>query len=148
VNLARGGTQLNIMAGECAFEWDCRVVPGETAAMIRAEFDAEAGRVEAQMRARAPSCRIETVQISNAPCLAPRTDNAAADLAKALTGENATATVSYAAEAGQFQEAGFSAVICGPGSIDQAHQADEFIAVDQVAAATTFMRKLIARLSG
>lgn len=147
VNVARGGSQLNIMAGACYFEWDCRVIPGETAADIRREFDAEALRVERAMQARAAGCRIETAEISNAPCLAPRADNPAADLAKSLTGDNAAATVAYAAEAGQFQEAGFSAVICGPGSIDQAHQADEFISIDQVRQGAAFIRKLIARLS-
>lgn len=147
VNVARGGTQLNIMAGACVFEWDCRVIPGETSADIRREFDEEAARIERMMQARAPTCRIETAQISNAPCLAPQADNPAADLAKSLTGDNATATVSYAAEAGQFQEAGFSSVICGPGSIDQAHQPDEFIALDQVAKGAVFIRRLIRRLS-
>ena len=59
--------------------------------------------------------------ITNAPALAPHDVNPAADLAKAITGHNSTDVVAYAAEAGQFQEAGFSTVICGPGSIDQAH---------------------------
>jgi len=54
--------------------------------------------------------------------------------------------VAYAAEAGQFQEAGFSTVVCGPGSIDQAHQANEFIALDQIAEGTKFQRALIQRL--
>jgi len=100
------------------------------------------------MRARAPSCRIEIAQISGAPPLSPSTDNPAADLAKSLTGLNSTDVVSYAAEAGQFQEAGFSSVICGPGSIDQAHQANEFISLEQVGEATVFLRKLIKRLAG
>ena len=99
------------------------------------------------MRAKAPGCRVETVQITNAPSLGPRADNPAADLAKALTGQNSTDVVAYAAEAGQFQEAGFSTVICGPGSIDQAHQPNEFISLEQVALGTNFLRKLIARLA-
>ncbi|MEO1425993.1 MAG: M20/M25/M40 family metallo-hydrolase, partial [Pseudomonadota bacterium] len=53
----------------------------------------------------------------------------------------------FAAEAGQFQEAGFSTVICGPGSIDQAHQPNEFITLDQVAVGTKFQRKLINHLA-
>ena len=147
VNVVRGGTQLNIMAGECSFDWDCRVIPGDSAAAARAEFEACAREVEAQMRARAPGCRIVIEQITNAPPLAPAADNAAADLAKAMTGLNSTDVVSYCAEAGQFQEAGFSTVICGPGSIDQAHQPDEFIAVSQIAEGTAFLRKLITRLA-
>lgn len=147
VNVARGGTQLNIMAGQCVFEWDCRAVPGDSAHVAREEFEDYARGVEAEMRARGPGCRIETIQLTDAPPLAPQTDNPAAELAKALTGRNATEVVAYAAEAGQFQQAGFSTVICGPGSIDQAHQPNEFIALAQVAEATAFLRKLIARLA-
>lgn len=147
VNVVRGGTQLNIMAGECSFDWDARAIPGDSAAAIRAEVDAFAREVEADMRRKAPSCRIETRQMSNAPPLAPAPDNPAADLAKSITGLNSTDVVSYCAEAGQFQEAGFSTVICGPGSIDQAHQPDEFIAISQLAEGAAFLRKLINRLS-
>lgn len=147
VNVVRGGTQLNIMAGECVFEWDCRAIPGDCARDILEEFLDHARGVEAEMRARAPDCRVATVQITDAPPLAPQVDNPAADIVKALTGQNATDVVSYAAEAGQFQEAGFSTVICGPGSIDQAHQPNEFISIDQVRQATLFLRKLIGRLS-
>ncbi len=147
VNVVRGGTQLNIMAGACAFDWDCRVIPGDSAAAIKAEIDAFGREIEAQMRKIAPACGVETAQISNAPPLAPSPDNPAADLAKSITGLNSTDVVSYCAEAGQFQEAGFSTVICGPGSIDQAHQPDEFIAVSQIAEGTAFIRKLINRLA-
>ncbi len=147
VNVVRGGTQLNIMAGEAMFQWDMRVVPGDSREDIIAEFTDFARGVEAEMRAKAPGCRIEIEQISNAPSLAPHADNPAADLAKAITGLNSTDVVSYAAEAGQFQEAGFSVVICGPGSIDQAHQPDEFITLEQVKEGTMFIRRLIERLS-
>lgn len=147
VNVVRGGTQLNIMAGEAEFQWDMRVVPGDSREDIVAEFTDYARGVEAEMRAKAPGCRIEIEQMTNAPYLAPAKDNPAADLAKAITGHNSTDVVAYAAEAGQFQEAGFSVVICGPGSIDQAHQPDEFISLDQVREGTLFMRRLIDRLS-
>ena len=147
VNVVRGGTQLNIMAGEAMFQWDMRVVPGDSREDIIAEFTDYARGIEAEMRAKAPGCRIEIEQISNAPSLAPHADNPAADLAKAITGLNSTDVVSYAAEAGQFQEAGFSVVICGPGSIDQAHQPDEFITLDQIKEGTMFIRRLIERLN-
>ncbi len=147
VNVVRGGTQLNIMAGEAWFEWDMRVVPGDSREDIVEEFTDFAKGVEAEMRAKAPGCRVEIQQLTNAPFLAPSADNPAADLAKAITGHNSTDVVAYAAEAGQFQESGLSVVICGPGSIDQAHQPDEFITIDQVREGTIFMRKLIERLS-
>ncbi len=147
VNVAHGGTQLNIMAGACSFDFDVRVVPGETAAAIFDEFRDYARGVEAEMRARAPGCRVEVAEMTNAPCLAPQQDNPAADLAKALTGHNSTDVVAYAAEAGQFQEAGFDTVVCGPGSIDQAHQADEYVSIDQLGECTKFLRRLIVRLT-
>ena len=146
VNVVRGGTQLNIMAGEAVFNWDLRVIPGDSLEDILGEFTDFARGVEAEMRAKAPGCRIEITQMSNAPSLAPHENNPAADLAKAITGHNATEVVSYAAEAGQFQEGGFSVVICGPGSIDQAHQANEYITLDQVREGTVFMRRLIERM--
>lgn len=147
VNVVRGGTQLNIMAGEAEFSWDLRVIPGDSREEIIGEFTDFARGVEAEMRAKAPGCRIEITQITNAPSLAPQANNPAADLAKAITGHNSTEVVSYAAEAGQFQEGGFSVVICGPGSIDQAHQPNEYITLDQVRAGTVFMRRLIERMS-
>ncbi len=147
VNVVHGGTQLNIMAGEAWFEWDMRVVPGDSREDIIEEFTQYARGVEAEMRAKAAGCRVEIEQMTNAPYLAPSPDNAAADLAKALTGQNSTDVVAYAAEAGQFQEAGFSVVICGPGSIDQAHQPNEYITLEQVREGAAFLRKLIKRMS-
>jgi acetylornithine deacetylase len=66
---------------------------------------------------------------------------------KRLTGQNAVEAVSYGAEAGQFQAAGHSVVMCGPGSIDQAHQPNEYISLEQVEAGTVFIRQLIDHLS-
>lgn len=147
VNVVEGGTQLNIMAGECTFDWDARVVPGETTADILAEISDFAIGLEAQMRARSSECRIEIEQLTDVPPLRPDPDNPATMLAKSLTGDNATGVVPYAAEAGQFQQAGLPTVICGPGSIDQAHQADEFISHEQLVRGTAFQRALLRRLT-
>jgi acetylornithine deacetylase len=65
-----------------------------------------------------------------------------------LTGDNAAGVVSYGTEAGQFQEAGYSAVICGPGDIAQAHQADEYLEVSEFEAGRVFMERLIESLRG
>ncbi|MEL6356367.1 MAG: M20/M25/M40 family metallo-hydrolase [Bacteroidota bacterium] len=73
-------------------------------------------------------------------------DASVVDLVKELTGEHVTSTVSYAAEAGQFSQAGFEAVICGPGSIAQAHRANEFIAKEQLAGCDEMLKKLIDKL--
>ncbi|NHK29265.1 acetylornithine deacetylase [Parvularcula flava] len=147
VNVINGGTQLNIMAADCSFDWDLRSIPGDDPAEIHGRFTAYARQIEAQMKERDEGCSIETEWMTKAPCLAPRPDNPAADLVKAISGHNHTEVVPYAAEAGQFQQAGLSTVICGPGSIDQAHQANEFISLDQMRAGTDFMRRLVARMA-
>ena len=77
----------------------------------------------------------------------PLTPSPAEELCRQLTGDNQTRAVSFAAEAGQFQASGLSTVICGPGSIAQAHQPNEFITVEQLAAGTRFIRGLIAHAS-
>ena len=64
-------------------------------------------------------------------------------LVRRLTGANRSGFVSFAAEAGMFQQAGLPTVICGPGSIDQAHQPDEFIEIAQIEACDRFVRRLI-----
>ena len=99
------------------------------------------------MRETAPEARIEVATLSDVPPLKPETDGEAEALARALTGDNARRVVAYGAEGGQFQEHGFSTVICGPGSIAQAHQPDEFIETRQLDACMAFLKKLETRLS-
>ncbi len=147
VGVIEGGTAANILARRCGFTWDARVVPGDSIKTILAEFGAEAEAIQAEMQAIAPHCRIETETLADGPPLTPQPQNAAVELAHKLTGSNGRYSVAYAAEAGQFQEAGFPTAICGPGSIDQAHQANEFIKVSQVAEGTRFMHNLIRHLS-
>jgi len=147
VGVIEGGTAPNILARRCGFTWDVRAVPGDDVGAIRAEFDAEARKVLAEMQAIAPGCQISTETLADGPPLMPLPDNPAAELAHQLSGSKGRYSVAYAAEAGQFQEAGFPTVICGPGSIDQAHQPNEFIKISQVAEGTRFMRNLIRHLS-
>lgn len=99
------------------------------------------------MRRVHPETGIEFAIRSQVPGFNAREDEPAVVLAKQLTGQNATESVAYGAEAGQFQEAGLSVVMCGPGSIDQAHQPNEYLSVDQLEQGTAFMRRLVAQLS-
>ncbi|WP_448187804.1 acetylornithine deacetylase [Azospirillum sp. sgz301742] len=147
VGTIQGGTALNIMAKRCEFLWDIRTVNGEDWKTYLERFQAFCGTLLPEMQAISPECAIVTEVLAGVPGLAPEPDGVAAQLCHALTGRNDTAVVSYAAEAGQFQEAGFSTVICGPGSIDQAHQPNEFIDIAQVTACERFLRDLIKRLS-
>lgn len=146
VGVIEGGTAANILARRCGFTWDIRTVPGDDARAILAEYNEEAGKILNEMQSIAPGCSIVTEVLADGPPLMPEDDNPAAELAHQLTGANTRHSVSYAAEAGQFQQAGFSTVICGPGSIDQAHQPNEFITLSQVAEGTRFMRNLIQHL--
>ena len=147
VGMVSGGTAHNITAGECRFWMDFRVVPGETLAQWEANYRAEVAQVEAAMQAVHPDTRIEVEKVFDVPGLVPEEDGAAETLVRSLTGDNGRHVVSYGTEAGQFQQAGYSAVICGPGDIAQAHQADEFITVAQFQAGHHLMRDLLDRLA-
>jgi acetylornithine deacetylase len=83
--------------------------------------------------------------MSHIPGLSTDEDAQVVQLAKALTGQNSTAKVAFGTEAGLFQAGGMPAVVCGPGSIEQAHKPDEFIALEQIAQCEAFMRKLFER---
>ncbi len=148
VGLVRGGTAVNIISRECEFEWDIRHIPGDEPEAIIEQFRQYCReRIEPAMRTVSPRTGVHTEISVQAPALAHEPDNAAIELALALTGQNTTHKVPFAAEGGLFRNAGIPAVLCGPGSIDQAHQPDEYISLEQVEAGTHFMRRLIEHLS-
>lgn len=147
IGRVEGGTATNILARRCSFVWDLRCPEQAQADAIEARFRAAAEKLDAEIKARAPEGGVTVTRRSNTPGLAIVRDSEAEALARALTGDNETRAVSYAAEAGLFQQAGIPAVICGPGSIEQAHQPDEWIALSQLEEGAAFMRRLIARLS-
>ena len=147
VGRAAGGTAVNILAKHAWFEALMRPAPWDDGPGLGARLTAECAKVEAEMRAFAPEARIDVEIMSDVPPLKPEDMGEAETLARALTGDNAPRVVAYGTEGGQFQEAGFSTVVCGPGSIEQAHQPDEFVALDQLAACDAFLLKLRERLS-
>jgi len=146
VGQVSGGTAHNITAKSCRFGMDFRAVPGDDVAALKEAYLAHAARIEAGMQAIHPDTRVEIEQRFDVPPLKPETDGAAEILVRGITGDNAGHVVSYGTEAGQFQAAGYSAVVCGPGDIAQAHQPNEFITVAQFEAGHAFMRDLVARL--
>ena len=147
VGTIEGGTADNITARDCRFVMGFRCIPSETVDDWRARYLDEVARVEAEMRAVHPEARIDTDIRFHVPGLAPEDNGAAEALARRLTGDNATHVVSYATEAGQFQAAGYSAVIVGPGTIAQAHQPNEWLAVSELDAGVAFTDRLIAHLT-
>ena len=124
-----------------------RCIPSEPVADWRARYLEEVAKIEAAMRETHPEARIDTDIRFDVPGLVPETDGAAEALARRLTGDNATHVVSYATEAGQFQQAGYSAVVVGPGNIAQAHQPNEWLDVSELEAGEAFTDKLIADLA-
>lgn len=138
-----GGTAVNILARECSFVFDLRAPPGQEPDAIIAPFITECARQDAILRARFEGAGVEVVRRSATPSFAPEPGGAAELLTRRLAGDNGPArVVSYAAEAGQFQQAGFSVVICGPGSIEQAHQPDEYLEIAQLERGAAFMARL------
>ncbi|MFY0645666.1 acetylornithine deacetylase [Sulfitobacter geojensis] len=146
VGMISGGTAHNITAKDCHFAMDFRVVPGEDKDYWATAYLKKVREVEAQMQAVVPETEIRISERFDVPALQPEQDGEAETLVRQITGDNASHKVSYGTEAGQFQDAGYSAVICGPGDIAQAHQPNEFIEVAQFNAGHDFMRKLLVRL--
>jgi acetylornithine deacetylase len=144
-----GGTAPNITAKDCAFWLDIRTMPGEDQDAAIAAYRAKVAEIEAEMQAVRPGTGISVTLHSNTPGCAKEPDETAEAerLVRSITGDNGEHVVAFGTEAGQFQEAGYSAVICGPGSIEQAHQADEYIERSQLAAGADFLDRLIDRLS-
>lgn len=142
----KGGTASNILAKECHFVCDLRCPPGFDPRKIIEPFEALVREKDAALKARFPECGAKLSIPTNVPSLAPGQHNAAEVLVRALTGDNALRAVAYATEAGQFDRAGMSAVICGPGSIDQAHTPNEFIDLVQLEQGVELFHKLLARL--
>lgn len=147
IGKVEGGTAANILARRCEFVWDLRTVNAAEADAIEARFRTAAEALDAEIKRRAPDGGVTIRRRSNTPGLSIDRESAAETLARALTGDNETRAVAYAAEAGLFQTAGVPAVICGPGSIEQAHQPDEWIERAQIEEGALFMRRLIARMS-
>ncbi len=147
VGMIQGGTARNILARQCEFFWEFRGLPHarQDAALVRLEAFSKA--LAAERFAGFPDAKIETFVEIEAPGLRADADSPASTLALALGKANHTIAVPYATEAGQFQLGGMPAVICGPGSIDQAHQPDEYIEIAQMAEGVAFLRRLADKLS-
>ena len=148
VGTINGGTARNILAKSCTFLWEFRGLPGvaQNRALRRLE-DYAAATVLPRLRRYAPDARIETVTEVEVPGLAAEPGSVAETLALKLSKSNRTIAVPYATEAGRFQTAGVPTVVCGPGSIDQAHQPDEFVEESELAACLGFLRALTAEIS-
>ncbi|AKS45715.1 acetylornithine deacetylase [Octadecabacter temperatus] len=146
VGMVTGGTAHNITAKDCNFVLTFRAVPGEPGDMWVKAFEDKVAEIEAEMKAIHPDTGIDYTRKFDVPGLKPEVAGEAEEIVRNLTGDNAVNVVSYGTEAGQFQERGYSAVICGPGDIAQAHQPNEFITIEQFKAGEAFMERLLDSL--
>lgn len=150
VNRIEGGTALNILAGTCEFGWDVRALPGESPEPIRKALDELAAAKLAELAKQGKACSIVTDMLADVPPLTSEGDGArpgaAETLARAASASGVESiTVPFATEGGQFQRAGWSTVVCGPGSIEQAHKPDEFIERAELQACEKFLERAVAR---
>jgi acetylornithine deacetylase len=142
-----GGTALNIVPKDCSFLWEIRYLPQDDVDALFAEVVAYArNKLEPELKAIDPACGFAFTQISEFPGLATDDRAGVVELAKALTGANRVQKVAFGTEAGLFSELGIPTIVCGPGSIEQAHKPNEFIALSQIGLCEAFMERLLQRV--
>lgn len=142
-----GGTALNIVPNECVFDFEFRNLPGDDPAAMLAEFTQHIATViEPEMRAVNATCGFSIEPMSALPVLDNGPEAKVVGLAQELSGNHDIGKVSFGTEAAHFQHSGIPAVVCGPGSIAQAHKADEYVEIDQVLKCEEFVRRLMARI--
>ncbi|MFC3612619.1 acetylornithine deacetylase [Lutimaribacter marinistellae] len=142
-----GGVAHNVIPGKARIEWEMRPVQRMDADFVKAELQHFCVHdLIPTMRSVHPGAGIETETIGEVDGLEPMTENEARDLVMELTGANGADLVPFGTEAGIFQGLGMSVVVCGPGSIEQAHKPDEFVSLDQLGQCLAMLERLGAKL--
>ncbi len=143
VGTIQGGSATNIVPNLCEFTFDYRNLPHMTQDDILAPIQAKIAELNAQMQARAPETGIELLQEESVPAMTDSSNDELQQLIVALVENKERHKVAYATEGGQFTDAGIPTIICGPGSIEQAHKADEFVALREIKRCDEFLQKLL-----
>jgi acetylornithine deacetylase len=143
VGVIEGGTAKNIIPRKCSFQWETRLLPLADPTDVPARFEKYAASLEPAMKKISGDTGINNQQTNIVPGLAPEDNSPAEHLALHLAGANGTHAVSYCTEAGLFQQIGIPAIICGPGSIEQAHKPDEYIDISEMQKCEVFMKRLL-----
>ena len=146
VGVIDGGTVLNIVPDLCEIQFEIRNLPTDDPAVLVSAMRADAAAIAEAMSGDADT-RIELELSNEYPALDTPPDSEVAELAAALTGNRERIKVGFGSEAGLFSgRLGIPTVVCGPGSIDQAHRPDEFVAMDQLLRCDAMMDALLDRL--
>ena len=147
VGVIHGGSALNIVPAHCEIELEIRNLPADDPAALLIALRADADAVADSMRGDADT-RIDLDLIHDYPGLETPAHSEVVELAAALTGNRECIKVAFGSEGGLFSDRlGIPTVVCGPGSIDQAHKADEFVAIDQLQRCDAMLDALLDRLA-
>ena len=137
-----GGIADNVVPRDAEFRYEFRDLPTANAAQMQSEVVAYAQSLEPAMKKVAPAAGFEFETICEIPSFLGSKDDPVTRLAQELSGEKGTTLVAFGTEAGLFKNAGISTVVCGPGSIQQAHQPDEYVSLEQLGRCEAFMQGL------
>jgi acetylornithine deacetylase len=137
-----GGIADNVVPREAQFRYEFRDLPTADVRAMQAQLVAYARSLEPAMKAVAPDAGFEFETICEVPSFLGSADDAVTRLAQRLSGEKGTTLVAFGTEAGIFKQSGIPTVVCGPGSVNQAHQPDEYVSLEQLARCEAFMRGL------
>ena len=137
-----GGIADNVVPEEAHFNYEFRDLPGSDVAALQRRVSDYAATLEPAMKAVEPNSGFSFEPFASMPAFQARPDEPAVRLAQRLAGTQQTTLVAFGTEAGLFQRAGLSTVVCGPGSINQAHQADEYVSLEQLARCEVFLQGL------
>ncbi len=139
-----GGIADNVVPRDAEFRYEFRNLPTADALLMQKDVVAFAQRAQSAMKNIAPEAGFSFETICEVPAFLGSANDAVTHLAQRLAGEDRTTLVAFGTEAGLFKSAGIPTVVCGPGSINQAHQPDEFVSLAQLARCEAFMRGLVA----
>lgn len=141
-----GGTALNIVPRDCYFDFEFRCLPFDDPEQLLREVEQYAQQFLPEMRALNPDTFISFTHLATLPGMDAGDDSALAKLGKTLAEQSESGKVSFGTEASKFHRAGIPAIICGPGHIEQAHQPNEWVSVEQLACCERFMRRLAEQI--
>ncbi|TYP99173.1 acetylornithine deacetylase [Tenacibaculum adriaticum] len=143
-----GGIATNVVANKVILEWEIRSIPQNETTTILSEFEDYCRELEREKQQLFPTFKIKSTKLHPpVPCLETSKNASIVDFIFDVNGSSNVSYVSYATEAGQFAEAGLESIICGPGSITQAHRANEYISIEQLNLGVEMIDKIVYKLS-
>lgn len=143
----QGGIADNVVPRDAWFHYEFRDLPTADARRMQESVVAEARSLEVAMKKVAPEAGFRFETICEIPSFLGSADDPVTRLAQQLSGQSSTTQVAFGTEAGLFKQSGIPTVVCGPGSIEQAHQPDEYVSLAQLAQCERFMQRLASTQS-